>query len=51
MRRGCKIYAILALNEKGVAEGIEHLPMVREFADIFPEEFPGMPLERDWSLS
>jgi hypothetical protein len=35
MRKGCKIYAILALNEKGVAEGLEHLPVVREFADVF----------------
>jgi hypothetical protein len=23
MRKGCKIYAILVLNEKGVAEGLE----------------------------
>jgi hypothetical protein len=43
MRKGCKLYAILALNEKGVAEGLEHLPVVREFADVFPEELPGMP--------
>jgi hypothetical protein len=42
MHKGCKLYAILALNEKGVAEGLEHLPVVREFADIFPEELPGM---------
>jgi hypothetical protein len=47
MRKGCKIYAILELNEKGLVEGIEHLPVVREFADIFPEELPGMPPERD----
>jgi hypothetical protein len=30
MHKGCKLYAILALNEKGVAEGLEHLPVVRE---------------------
>jgi hypothetical protein len=47
MRKGCKLYAILALNEKGVAEGLEHLPVVREFADVFPEELPGMPPERE----
>ena len=47
MCKGCKIYVILALNEKGVVEGIEHLPVVREFADIFPEELPGMPPERE----
>jgi hypothetical protein len=43
----CKIYAILVLNEKGVAEGLEHLPVVKEFADIVPEELPGMPPERE----
>jgi hypothetical protein len=32
MHKGCKLYVILALNEKGVAEGLEHLPVVREFA-------------------
>jgi hypothetical protein len=25
MHKGCKIYVILVLNEKGVAEGLEHL--------------------------
>jgi hypothetical protein len=47
MRKGCKLYAILALNEKGVAEGLEHLPVVKEFADVFPEELPGMLPERE----
>jgi hypothetical protein len=47
MHKGCKLYAILALNEKGVVEGIEHLPVVREFADVFPEELQGMPSERE----
>jgi hypothetical protein len=38
---------ILALNVKGVAEGLEHLPVVREFLDVFPEELLGMSLERE----
>jgi hypothetical protein len=42
MHKGCKLYAILALNEKGVTEGLEHLPVVKEFSDVFPEELPGM---------
>jgi hypothetical protein len=46
-QKGCKIYEILALNEKGVTEGLKHLPVAREFADIFPEELPGMPPERE----
>jgi hypothetical protein len=47
MCKGCKLYAILALNEKGVIEGLEHLLVVREFTDVFPEELPGMLPERE----
>jgi hypothetical protein len=47
MCKGCNIYVILALNEKGVAKGLEHLLVVREFAGVFPEELPGMPPERE----
>jgi hypothetical protein len=43
MRKGCQLYAILVLNEKGVAEGLEHLPVVKEFVDVFLEELLGMP--------
>jgi hypothetical protein len=50
MCKGCELYAILALNEKGVVEGLEHLPVVKEFADVFPEELPGMPPERELEL-
>jgi hypothetical protein len=28
-------------------EGLEHLPVVREFADVFLEELPGMLPERE----
>jgi hypothetical protein len=47
MCKGCKIYVILALNKKGVAEGLEHILMVREFADIFSEKLPRMSPERE----
>jgi hypothetical protein len=47
MCKGCKLYVILALNEKGVAEGLEHLLVVREFAGCILEELPGMSLERE----
>jgi hypothetical protein len=47
MRKRCKLYGILVLNKKGVAEGLEHLWVVREFADVFPEELLGMPPERE----
>ena len=28
-------------------EGLEHLPVVKEFADVFPKELPRMPPERE----
>jgi hypothetical protein len=36
MCKACKLYEILALNEKGEVEGLENLLVVREFADVFP---------------
>ena len=51
MHKGCKLYAILALNEKGVEEDLEHLPILKEFADVFPKELPGMPLEREMDFT
>jgi hypothetical protein len=30
-----------------VAKSIEEILVVREFLDIFPDDLPGMPLERD----
>jgi hypothetical protein len=47
MRKGCKLYVILVLNEKGLVEGLEHIPVVREFADVFSKELPGMLSERE----
>jgi hypothetical protein len=29
------------------AKSIEDVPVVREFPDVFPEELPGMPPDRD----
>jgi hypothetical protein len=47
MRKGCQLYAILALNEKGMAKGLKNISIVRKFADVFPEELPGLPPERE----
>ena len=30
---------------------MENIPVVREFPDVFPEELPGIPLEREVDLS
>jgi hypothetical protein len=39
---------ILALNKKGMAEGLENLSVVREFLDVLIlEDFPRLPPERE----
>ena len=47
MHKGSKLYVILVLNEKGMVKGLEKILVVQEFVDIFQEELPGMPLERE----
>jgi hypothetical protein len=47
MHKRCKLYTILALNEKGDTKGLENLPIVSEFVDVFPKELLGLPPERE----
>jgi hypothetical protein len=47
MHKGCKLYVILALNEKGVAEGLEHLPVVRELQTSSQRSYLGCHPERE----
>ena len=51
MCKGCKLYEILALNEKGEKEGLEGLPVVQYFADVFPKELPRLPPVRELDLT
>jgi hypothetical protein len=51
MHKGCNLYTILALNEKGMAEGLENLLVVREFVYVFPEELPGLFPEREFKFT
>jgi hypothetical protein len=30
-----------------MSKSIEEIPVVQEFSDVFPDDLPGMPLERD----
>jgi hypothetical protein len=42
-----KVICYFALNKKGEVKGLEYLPVVQEFASVFPEEFPGLHTERE----
>jgi hypothetical protein len=50
MCKGCKIYLILALNEKGVVEGLEHLPVMRELWMSTLRSYLGCLRRGSWNL-
>eukprot|EP00253_Pinus_taeda_P007269 PITA_07269 len=49
IRKGCQMYAIQVgfADSKGKAATLDNIPVVQEFADVFPEEIPGLPPKRN----
>ena len=47
LRHGCEAYLAQVVDtKKGVLE-LENVPVVNEFPDVFPEELPGLPPDRE----
>ena len=44
-------FLALILDSKRGQVDLEKIPVVREFPDVFPEELPSIPLEREVDLS
>ena len=51
IRKGYEVFLALILDSKRGQVDVETIPIVREFPDVFPEELPGIPLEREVDLS
>ena len=51
MRKGCETFLTMILDSKRGQVDVEKIPVVREFPYVFPEELPGIPLEREVNLS
>ena len=51
MRKGCETFLALILDSKRGQVDVEKIPIVREFPDVFPEELPGIPLDREVDLA
>eukprot|EP00253_Pinus_taeda_P012064 PITA_12064 len=49
VRKGCQVYAIQVgyANSKDKTASLNNIPVIQEFADVFPEEIPGLPPRRD----
>ena len=51
IRKEYEAFLALILESKRSQVDVEKIPIVREFPDVFPEELPGIPLEREVDLS
>ena len=51
IRKGYGAFLALIVDSKRGQVDVEKIPVVREFPDVFPEELPGIPLEREVDLS
>ena len=51
MRKGSETFLVVILDSKIGEVDLEKIPIVREFPDVFPEELPGIPLEREVDLA
>ena len=51
MRKGYETFLALILDSKRGQVDVEKIPVVREFPNVFPEELPSIPLEREVDLS
>ena len=50
MRKGCETFLALILDSKRGKVDVENIPVVREFPNVFLEELPGIPPEREVDL-
>ena len=51
LRQGCEAYLAHVVDTKKEIPILDEIPIVREFPDIFPEELPGLPPDREVEFS
>ncbi|GJW53642.1 putative reverse transcriptase domain-containing protein [Tanacetum coccineum] len=44
--RGCQVFMIQVMEKKSDEKGLEDIPVVKEFPDVFPKDLPSLPLVR-----
>ena len=47
IRKGCEAYLAHVVDTNTSPTKLENIPIVREFPDVFPDDLPGMPPDRD----
>ena len=47
LQKGCKGYLAHVVNTRSSGVRFEDVPVVRDFLDVFPDDLPGFPPERE----
>ena len=47
MRQGCEVYLAHVVDVEQESVRIADIPVVRDFPDVFPDELPGLPPDRE----
>ena len=47
LRKACQGYLVYAIESGNSEMQLEEVPVVNEFFDVFPEDLPGLPLDRE----
>ena len=47
LRKSYQVYLAYAIEVRDSGSRLEDIPVVREFLDVFPEDLPGIPLDRE----
>ena len=50
LRKGCEAFLALVLDSKRRQVNLENIAVIKEFSDVFFEELPGLPPEREVDL-
>ncbi|KAL6286303.1 hypothetical protein ACE6H2_010693 [Prunus campanulata] len=51
LKKGCMGYLAHIIDTREVTLNLEDVPVVREFLDVFPDDLPGLPPEREIELT
>src|SRR3989442_1410856 len=51
IQRGCEAYLAHVVDTREQSGRVEGIPVVREFPDVFPEELPGLPPDREVDMT
>ena len=51
MRKGYEAFLAYAIDTEKEGQKLDSLPVVNEFMDVFPEDLPGLPPDREIEFS